>query len=145
LDIIEASPELNIGVSIVPQVSEESPVSWGSFWMEAVSAKSPNSVAAWDFLNFLAQKEQQLAFFNQSSSYRDFGSVYSRVDLADELALNDYLRPYVLGAPYATSAEITGRSGNDAQVEALRTAANAVLSGTDAATALTQAKATMAQ
>lgn len=145
LDIIESSPELNIGVATVPQVSEEAPASWGSFWMEAVSAKSPNASAAWDFLNFLTQKEQQLAFFNQSSSYRDFGSAYGRVDLADELALNDYLRPYVLGAPYATSAEIAGRSGNDRQVEALKAAVSAVLSGTDAATALTQAKATMSQ
>ena len=145
LNIIETSPELNIGVAPVPQVSEEAPVTWGSFWMEAVSAKSPNTSAAWDFLNFLAQKEQQLALFNQSASYRDFGSVYARVDLADELALNDYLRPYVLGASYAKSAEIAGRAGNDTQVGALKSAVNAVLSGTDAATVLTQAKATMAQ
>jgi len=145
LDIVETSPELNIGVAPVPQVSEEAPITWGSFWMEAVSAKSPNAQAAWDFLNFLAQKEQQLTFFDQSSSFRDFGSAYARVDLADELALNDYLRPYVLGAPYARTAEITGRSGNDRQIEALKTAVNAVLNGTDAATALTQAKATMSQ
>jgi len=72
-------------------------------------------------------------------------TAYARVDLADELALNDYLRPYVLGAPYARTAEITGRSGNDRQIEALKTAVNAVLNGTDAATALTQAKATMSQ
>jgi len=145
LNIIETSPELNIGVAPVPQVSEEAPVTWGSFWMEAVSENSPNASVAWDFLNFLAQKEQQLALFNQSASYRDFGSVYARVDLADELALNDYLRPYVLEASYAKSAEIAGRAGNDTQVGALKSAVNAVLSGTDAATVLTQAKATMAQ
>jgi len=59
--------------SCVPQVSEEAPITWGSFWMEAVSAKSPNAQVAWDFLNFLAQKEQQLTFFDCLCSSRPSG------------------------------------------------------------------------
>ncbi|HDQ88547.1 MAG TPA: extracellular solute-binding protein [candidate division WWE3 bacterium] len=141
LDILAASPGLNIGVAPVPQVSAESPTAWGSFWMEGVSAKSQNAAVAWDFLKFLVEKEQQLSFFNSSSNYRGFGSPYARKDLSDELALNDYLRPYVLDAPYAKTAEIAGRSGNSRQEEAIREAINSVLSGISAGEALTKAKA----
>ncbi len=141
LDVLAVSPGLNIGVAPVPQVSPESPAAWGSFWMEAVSAKSASPAVAWDFLKFLTEKEQQLYFYNASADLRGFGSPYSRPDLSDELALNDYLRPYVLDAPYADSAEISARSGNQRQVDALKEAVNAVLAGGDATTALTQAKA----
>lgn len=145
LDILEASPGLNIEVAPVPQVAADSSVSWASFWMEGVSANSQNPKVAWDFLNFLVQKEQQLDYFNQSANYRGFGAPYSRVDLADELALDDYLRPYILDAPNSTSAEIAARSGNQRQVEALREAVNSVLQGGDAKSALTKAKGTIDQ
>ncbi|MBP8960814.1 extracellular solute-binding protein [Patescibacteria group bacterium] len=141
LDILAASPGMNIGVAPVPQVSAENPKTWASFWVEAVSAKSANSAVAWDFLKFLTEKEQQLSFFNSSSNYRGFGSPYSRRDLSDELALNDYLRPYVLDAPYAKTQEITSRSGNSRQEDAIKTAINEVLSGVSASEALTKAKA----
>lgn len=141
LDILVASSGLNIGVAPVPQISAENPVSWASFWMEGVSAKSPNSAVAWDFLKFLAERDQQLKLFNASSNYRGFGSPYSRKDLADELALNDYLRPYLLDAPYAKTEEISARSGNARQEESIREAVNAVLAGTPAGEALTKAKA----
>lgn len=145
LDILAASPGLNIGVAPVPQVSSESPKAWASFWMEGVSAKSANPAVAWDFLKFLGEREQQLSFFNSSSNYRGFGSPYSRKDLSDELALNDYLRPYVLDAPYAQTEEITARSGNARQEEAIKEAVNAVLSGMSASEALTKAKAEIAK
>ncbi len=141
LDILNASPGINMGVAPVPQVSPEEPAAWGTFWMEVVSAESANANAAWDFLAFLSEREQQLKFFNDSAERRGFGSPYARTDLAEELALNDYLRAYVQDAPYARSAEITARSGNRRQVDALREAVEAVLGGTNAETALTQAKA----
>jgi ABC-type glycerol-3-phosphate transport system substrate-binding protein len=145
LDILEASPSLDIGVAQVPQAVEENPVSWGSFWMEGVSADSTSKRAAWDFLNFLIQQDQQLSYFSQSSNYRAFGAPYARKDLSDELSLNDYLRPYVMDAPNSMSAEVASRAGNERQVEALRTAVESVLEGADAASALTQAKAKMSQ
>ena len=145
LDILDASPSLNIGVAQVPQALPEEPVTWGSFWMEAVSANSSNKKAAWDFLNFLAQRDQQLSYFNQSSNYRPFGAPYARTDLAEELSLNEYLFPYVMDAPNSKSAEVAARAGNERQVGALRTAVESVLEGADPSAALTQAKAKMSQ
>jgi ABC-type glycerol-3-phosphate transport system substrate-binding protein len=141
LDILAAAPGINLGVAPVPQISAESPKTWGTFWMEGVSAKSPNAAVAWDFLKFLTEKEQQLSSFNSSSNYRGFGSPYARRDLSEELALNDYLRPYVLDAPYAKTAEIAARAGNARQEEALKEAVESVLAGVPASEALTKAKA----
>ena len=97
------------------------------------------------FPKVLGEREQQLSFFNSSSNYRGFGSPYARKDLSDELALNDYLRPYVLDAPYAQTEEIATRSGNARQEEAIKEAVNAVLSGMSASEALTKAKAEIAR
>ncbi len=143
LDIIDASPSLDVGVAPVPQISASDPVSWGSFWMEGVSASSSNKKAAWDFLYFLSQREQQLSYFSQSSNYRPFGAPYARRDLADELSLNDYLRAYVLEASNATSAEIAARAGNATQVDALQRAVEEVLEGVGPGEALKRAKASM--
>lgn len=132
LDIVRANPGMNIGVAPVPQAVAENPVSWGSFWMYAVPKSSPNSKAAWKFINFISQDDQQLALFNESSKYRPYGAPFSSVTLASQAgqsASSQYIKPVLNTAPFAKSSVFSARSGNNTEVEALRTAVNAVLSG----------------
>lgn len=131
LDIVRANPGMNIGVAPVPQAVAERPVSWGSFWMYAVPKSSSNSKAAWKFINYLSQDDQQLALFNESSKYRPYGAPFSSVNLASQAgqsASSQYIKPVLNTAPFAKSSIFAGRSGNNAEVEALRTAVNTVLS-----------------
>ena len=121
---------MNIGVAPVPQALPQSPATWGSFWMNVVPNSSKNSRAAWEFINFLAQEEQELTLFSEASKVRLFGAPFSRVSLAQQLQNNAYLKPVVDTAPYAKSAEISSRAGNKKQIDVLTTAVTEVLSGT---------------
>jgi len=132
LDIVRANPGMNIGVAPVPQAVAERPVSWGSFWMYAVPKSGSNSRAAWEFINFISKDDQQLALFNEASKYRPYGAPFSSVTLAQQAgqsASSQYIKPVLNTAPFAKSSVFAARAGNTTEVEALRTAVNAVLSG----------------
>ncbi|HXK52382.1 extracellular solute-binding protein [Candidatus Nomurabacteria bacterium] len=140
LDILKAMPNINdVGVAAVPQALIDNPVSWGSFWMYAVPSNSTNSAVAWDFINFLAQPEQQQLYFSEASKIRAFGPPYSAVSLKDTVA-NPYITPVLDSAPFAKSSEIAGRAGNRRQADALNTSIEEVLSGASAKDALSRAK-----
>ncbi|MDC0449239.1 extracellular solute-binding protein [bacterium] len=141
LDIIKARPDLNIGVAPVPQAEPNKPKAWATFWMEAVPIGSKNQKAAWDFLAFLAQEEQQLMLFNEASNYREYGAPYSLVSLRSQLVGNDYIRPLLDTADFASSNVIACRSGNVVHIEALKKAVNRALrSNASAEQALKEAK-----
>ncbi len=132
LDIIKANPDLNIGVAPVPQALPETPVSWGSFWMYAVPKTGQNADAAWQFVDFLTQDEQQLAMFSQASKFRTYGAPYSSVALASQSSSGPsakYIKSVLDTAPFAVSGYFAGRSGNAFQVDALKKAVNSTLYG----------------
>lgn len=143
LDIINANPSLNIGVAPVPQAISENPTAWGSFWMYAVPKSSSNAKAAWDFVNYITQEQQQMTLFTEASRYRPFGAPSGLISVASQVASTPsyrYLKPSFDTAPIAKSGYFAARSGNTVEVEALRSAVNSVLSGKSAQEALTQCK-----
>ncbi|KKS31388.1 hypothetical protein A2380_02560 [candidate division WWE3 bacterium RIFOXYB1_FULL_43_24] len=130
LDILKARPNLQIGVAPVPQATLETPVSWASFWMYAVPAVSPNKDAAWEFINFIAQEDSQLAIFNAAARYRTYGAPFSMVSLRDQVSTGPYglyLKPILETATYAKTSPFASRAGNDTYVNALKAAVNSVL------------------
>lgn len=130
LDIIKANPTMDIGVAPVPQAVTDSPTSWASFWMYAVPKTSENQAAAWDLINFLIQDDQELALFNESSKFRAYGAPFSSVALSIQASsgiTSKYIKPSLDTAPFAKSGLFVGRAGNNLQVEALKTAINAML------------------
>lgn len=149
LDILNARPDLNIGVAPVPQALENNPVSWGSFWMYVVPANSTNKAAAWDYIKYITQQDQQLMAYNSATQFRQFGAPFSLSSLASQVLSNPYIGPVLQSAPYAKSGVIAGRSGNVVQVSALKDAVNAVLdaktNSVSAATILKTAKGTISQ
>lgn len=142
VDILTAAPDLSFGVAMVPQVSPDAPVSWSTYWMYAVPSASGNSAAAWDFLNFLMQEDQQLMKFSEASKALPFGAAYSLKSLAPQLSSSEYLAPLLNVAPFGKSYEIAGRAGNKKQTDALKEVVDAVLAGSQTSTKdlLTKAK-----
>ncbi len=135
LDIIKANPTMDIGVAPVPQAVTDNPTAWASFWMYAVPKTSTNQAAAWDLINFLIKDEQELALFNESTKIRAYGAPFSSVALASQAAsgsTSKYIKPVLDTAPFAKTGLFVGRAGNSLQVEALRTAVNAMLVETTA-------------
>jgi ABC-type glycerol-3-phosphate transport system substrate-binding protein len=93
-DIIEAAPTIEFDTATLPQL-EANPenVYYSTYWGDTVSKASTNPLAAWKFVNFLAQKEQQMELYSNSSKIRAFGEPYSLVKLNGEM----------LGKPYVSA------------------------------------------
>lgn len=84
-DIIQSAPTIEFGTAVLPQLAaNDKPIYYATYWGEAVSKNCSNPTAAWDFINFLAQKEQQKEFYSNASKIRAFGEPYSLVELNSE-------------------------------------------------------------
>ncbi len=64
--ILAKAPNLNWEVGAVPQISPDVvKVNFANYWGEAVSNKSKNTDAAWDFLNFISSKDELSKYYKQ--------------------------------------------------------------------------------
>lgn len=143
-DIKAINPQLDFAITGVPQLDNENPVTWATFWAEGVSAKSKNKDASWAFLKYLSTQEVLRKFYNDASQYRAFGEIYPRVDMVSELQSSDLVGAYLSDAPLAKSwymSSFTHDNGiNDQIIKYYEDAINTVLSGSDVAKALETAK-----
>ncbi len=139
LEVMEMNPELDFGIAPAPELGDQQ-IAWASFWAEGVSNKSDHQELAWKLLAFLSSKEIQQRLYSNQSKIRAFGELYSRQDLADQLAGEELLAAYVEDAPQAQGwylSSYTHDNGiNDLLIKHYRDAVNAVLSGTKATEAL---------
>lgn len=144
LNILNRNPNINMGIAPVPRALdlEGNPIviDWGSFWMEAVSKNSSSPDAAWEFLKYLSTEEVQRKLYSEQSKARPFGEPYSLKSLQGDLSGNAYLDVYVKTAETAKSGVLSSKSGNDKEVDLLKTAVNTVLSGEPASEALSTAQ-----
>ncbi len=73
--IIDKAPNLNWGVAPVPQPDLINPkVNFANYWGESVSKASTHQQVAWDFLNFISQKENLKKYYavhKQPASRKD--------------------------------------------------------------------------
>lgn len=83
------NPNLRFKTVPVPQLpktsANEADVTYASYWVEGVWARSTKKQAAWEFLKYLSSKEVMEKFYNEASRVRMFGEPYSRMDMADLL------------------------------------------------------------
>ena len=90
---------------------------------------------AWEFVAFLAEKETMKKMYSAQAQTRTFGEIYSRTDLAQELAQDPYVAAYLTDAPNAKSwymSSYTHDNGlNDQIIKYYEDAINAVLGGKD--------------
>ena len=142
----EINPQLSMGIAGVPQLPKITTVSaaeaekegveltnvnWASFWVEGVSKKSKHCKEAWQFLEFLAGKEGLAKMYAAASQIRDFGEIYPRRDLAEELMTDNLLGAFVSGADKATTWYLTDRTFdaglNDQMIKYFEDAVNAMV------------------
>ncbi|AKM82237.1 MAG: hypothetical protein UT28_C0001G0431 [Berkelbacteria bacterium GW2011_GWE1_39_12] len=68
-DVSRINPNANIGTFSVPQVKETSnPVDYSSYITYTVPKSSPNSVLAWQFINFIANSASTTAYTSKTQS-----------------------------------------------------------------------------
>lgn len=88
-EINRLAPTMKVRVAPVPQIKGTTKkLTYAKFWAEAVSKNSPNKETAWNFLNFLIDKENNTDFVQAISA------VPARIDVAN-----------VMGSSHAAFAE----------------------------------------
>ena len=128
-EIMQANPKLNFDIYPIPQVPidparNEKPITWATYWAEAVNSNSKNSTQSWELIKYLSSPEVMTKFYEKAvSSPRQFGEPYSRTDMANLVSGSKYIGPYVSQAPYAASWYIAsktydGQSGLNSKLSA---------------------------
>lgn len=125
--IQQLNPELKFQTVPVPQLPGTS-ATWASYWAEGVSQKSAHQDAAWEFLKFLSSKEALIMLYTEASKTREFGELYSRVDLTQTIASDPHVGAYITQAPTAQSFFLSSRTHdnglNDRMIKYLEDAIN---------------------
>jgi len=108
-DIIKSSSSVEFGTAPLPQLeANKNQIYYSTYWGEAVNKKSSNTELAWKFIKFLAEKEQQLKMYSNSSTIgeRAFGEPYSLVELNSEMKGKAYVDAIATMAPYMQSWQL---------------------------------------
>ena len=135
------NPTLNFKVAPVPQLPGGK-VAWASYWVEGVSAQSPNSKEAWEFVKFLQEDTNLVKFYAEAakSPGRFFGEPYPKVSLALKLSLDPLIGAIISQAPYMKSFPMASRTFdnglNDQIIKAYEDAVNSINQGTATKSAL---------
>jgi ABC-type glycerol-3-phosphate transport system substrate-binding protein len=99
-DIIQAAPSVEFDTAPLPQlIANEEDVYYATYWGDAVNRTSASPLAAWKFVDFLAQKEQQMKLYSNASQIRAFGEPYSLVELNSEMVGKPYVSAIAQMAP----------------------------------------------
>lgn len=133
-EIKQVSPNLKFRVTPVPQLPGKN-VGWGSFWAEAVSAKSTHPKESWEFVKFLSSAPAQRIWFNAKVNGGLPGQAFARVDLAPELASDPFLGAAVSQGPYYKNwylnSQVLDNGVNDETIKLWEVAINNTLAGKD--------------
>lgn len=141
-DIIQAAPSVEFDTAPLPQLlANEEDIYYATYWGDAVNQTSASPLAAWKFIAFLAQKEQQMKLYSNASQIRAFGEPYSLVELNSEMLG----KPYVSAiAKMATNMRAYPWGDETVVNTAINTAITDIIEGRrDVDTALEDAEATI--
>lgn len=110
LEIKAISPDLAFKIAPFPQPADHPPITWATYWVEGVSAKTTHKKEAFAFLAYLVRRENLTKLYSEQAKVRAFGAPYSRTDLAEQLKGHPYLDAIVSAGPYAKSAYLSSRT-----------------------------------
>lgn len=131
-EVMAINPELSFGIVSTPDLGEKK-VALASYWAEGVNSKSKNSDISWQLLKYLSSAEVMTKLYSSQSQTRSFGEIYSRVDLANSLASDPLVAPFLADAPYAKGwylSSYTHDNGiNDNLIKYYTDAVNSLLAG----------------
>ena len=141
-DIKQINPNLRFKIAAVPQLPGNN-VSWASYWVEGVSAKSKNQEQAWEFIKYLTGKEAATKLYTEASKTRLFGEPYARVELGKGLTDDSYAGAYIKQAANSKSFPLASRTFdnglNDKMIKYLEDAINGMVGGASPQAVLTTA------
>lgn len=113
-EIFQANPNLKFKTYPVPQLPKDNPqqkdVTYATYWVEGVWARSAHKEAAWDFLKFLSSQSSLQKFYQNASKTRLFGEPYPRTDMASILLDHPILSSLISQAPGAQSWFLASRT-----------------------------------
>lgn len=109
-DIIEAAPQVEFGLALLPQLPNNDPVFYSMYWGDTVSSTTQYPEQAWKFARYLSEPEQQKELFANSSKVRAFGEPYSLVSLNSTLLTNPYTKALAEMAPSMKSWQMGDQS-----------------------------------
>lgn len=137
------NPQLSFGIIPAPQIpilkdgtsssqTTMTNIHWGSYWVEAVNLKSPHQKEAWQFLEFLSQKETLEKLYQTASLTREFGEIYPRISLATKITSSfPELKAFTDTAPEAQSGPLSSFTHdeglNDETIKYVNDALNAII------------------
>lgn len=139
-EIKQQNPNLSFRTVPLPQLPKEEnlsrpEVSYATYWVEGVWARSKNKEKAWDFLKFMLEKESLEKLYQSQSKVRLFGEPYPRVEMVGLLSDHPMVGSVIKMAPNAQSwflhsRTFDGPTGINSQiVKYYEDAVNAVNSG----------------
>ena len=108
-EIKQINPDLHFRIAPIPQLPGNT-VSWASYWVEGVSAKSKYQKQAWEFVKYLTSKEGATLLYTEAAKVRLFGEPYARVDLGDTVTEDPFVGAYIKQAPSARSFPLASRT-----------------------------------
>lgn len=127
IKVLAINPTMQLGILPVPQLPDISggttSDTWATFWVESVSAdaSAAEQKAAWDFLEWMSQPDQQRMLFTETGNYRKFGFVPANREAQDIVLDNPYLQNIVKQAVYSRTSVISDRVGNDPYANIIKT------------------------
>ncbi len=147
-DIRQINPSLHFKVAPIPQLPGTT-VTWASYWVEGVSAKSKYPTQALEFLKYVTSKDTAVKLYTSISKLRLFGEPYARIDLGKNLSSDPLVGAYISQAPTAKSFPLASRTFdngiNDNLIKYLKDAVNSLNNGNSPASALDTAQAGFTQ
>ncbi len=142
-DIKQINPSLRFKIAPIPQLPG-STVTWASFWVEGVSAKSKYPEQTWEFIKYVTSKEGVTKLYTEESKVRLFGEPYARVELASTITDDPYAGAFIKQAQNAKTFPLASRTFdnglNDQLIKYMEDAVNGMSAGS-APTAVLQTMA----
>lgn len=131
-DIKQINPNLHFKITPIPQLPGNT-VTWASYWVEGVSAKTKYPAQAWKLVKYLTSREVVTRLYTEEAKARLFGEPYARVDLANSLSQDPYAGAFVQQAANAKSFPLASRTFdnglNDKLIKYLTDAVNGLSQG----------------
>lgn len=131
-DIVQMNPQLHFKIAPIPQLPGNS-VTWASYWVEGVSAKTKHQQQAWELVKYMTSQPVVTKLYTEEAKTRLFGEPYVRVDMASSLTNDPYVGAFIKQAPYAKSFPLASRTFdngiNDKLIKYLVDAVNGYAAG----------------
>jgi len=138
-EVYDQNPNLKFKTVPLPQLPKDNPsdpdITYATYWVEGVSARSTKKVIAWDFLKFLSTQSSLTKLYTNAAKVRSFGEPYPRSDMANLLSNHPILGSIISQAPgaqswYLASRTFDGPTGINSQLaDYFEDAVNAVATG----------------